>query len=1317
MMSFLDASGASRRPSTGSSLPRTVPGRAGRCGEARSGKPMKIKARKAAHQATKGSDEPDVPASPEKSANGRFRLHKRSEYVVSAGELMKAVEPDPSWFAGSRLVDSKGKPIVLYRGTRRAGNPHGALSTRSYTDSSDIGSIYSGTPGPSYKGGSKFGEGANVFPVHMVLKNPLDLTKHGPQMSFGHYLRAMKYGKPNGMTHEEAVKVLNYLSKRHVKDMNMDGESSFKVNAGMDPWNKVPYEDQSGFMHMSTPLMQARDDFKDMETDTKSAFKHADNIRADTFAFVDAPRTPVVGKRLGYDGIIHRDIFQGVTEAAPNLLGKDPGEIQALSREYDHLADPEDHGADELQTHITYRPFDHDQQVRSAINGRPLPPVKKSDSEDLEKMALANIALGKPTGTAGSDGTQAFDYSHLLKPEHQKAGHQLIVESAKTYKRGFPEAGDISATMYDKENNVLGQVVGRLHEHQNSKQPMNYQQGSLNIGLSDLDNGFQGQGMGSSMYTAIMAHAKNHHGCTTDVSGVHSTAASRARASVARQQGLDYKPVLNPHPTPSEMARRKKGDTAFDGMFGPHEMELKSELPASLTKMALSTIPVGPLVSNPVLTPFQQARGAIQHDYTKRLPEEYQRLGYRLVVNNTPASSKGPIGNGPRVYHINANLLDKGNNKVGEVSGQAHLSAPNVAEIDYTDLIDNNLKGRGLGSLMYETFLAHVRNHHGCHTVQGEYHSTDANRVHNKMARVHELPYRARDLKPERNGIQHNSNESSFDNRFGPYRYGLGKGEDLEKMALSTIPVPPGAPKADEPVVTSHDYSFRLPKEYQDKGFKLHVRHWSDKLTTREVRERQDGWPAGEPLLEPRMQSVALLYPSGNRLGVLDGRIDWDAPKTARIDYQEIRDEDMKKKGFGKLMVEAFNAHARNHFGCHTVLGSYHSGPAARTHVSVTRDHELEGYDQGNPDHPEYGKPYKYGLGKSSSEIDSFGPSPKMDKRVIDTVMTNDIRKASSQEPPEWRDASGRFTEEAHSTMKRNWSDHTELVPIDEVLKYIQVDRRNDAAQNRALADDIKTNGIREPLMLTYHQREKTLTLGEGHHRLIAAGIAGLKEVPVRVARNTTNHLAGDTRYLPAVPAPTPYPERNGYVPGDLRPSDIGIRSREPMPMKPMPMKPSLGKGELSPSMTSAVTCIIEHWDGRILFGRRQAGGWTFPGGHVEAGEQALDAAKRELMEEAGLEVKTLREVGQANGGPKGEVPVSIFFGVSDGEPTSANDPDNEVEEWRWVDCSSGVPAEIMSNLAHQDDVAIKLMGFDRIENHQANQAVSPLSPRAKDAT
>lgn len=59
-----------------------------------------------------------------------------------------------------------------------------------------------------------------------------------------------------------------------------------------------------------------------------------------------------------------------------------------------------------------------------------------------------------------------------------------------------------------------------------------------------------------------------------------------------------------------------------------------------------------------------------------------------------------------------------------------------------------------------------------------------------------------------------------------------------------------------------------------------------------------------------------------------------------------------------------------------------------------------------------------------------------------------------------------------------------------------------------------------------------------------------------------------------------------------------------------------------------AALAVVIHEDQVLLVRRRNepdAGLWGFPGGHVDAGETALDAAARELREETGVAAKPER--------------------------------------------------------------------------------------------
>ncbi len=65
----------------------------------------------------------------------------------------------------------------------------------------------------------------------------------------------------------------------------------------------------------------------------------------------------------------------------------------------------------------------------------------------------------------------------------------------------------------------------------------------------------------------------------------------------------------------------------------------------------------------------------------------------------------------------------------------------------------------------------------------------------------------------------------------------------------------------------------------------------------------------------------------------------------------------------------------------------------------------------------------------------------------------------------------------------------------------------------------------------------------------------------------------------------------------------------------------------LSPSYTVGSICLIERSDGRVLLVRqvyRQS--WGIPGGLLERGEDPAAAARREVLEETGLDVELVGE-------------------------------------------------------------------------------------------
>jgi hypothetical protein len=147
------------------------------------------------------------------------------------------------------------------------------------------------------------------------------------------------------------------------------------------------------------------------------------------------------------------------------------------------------------------------------------------------------------------------------------------------------------------------------------------------------------------------------------------------------------------------------------------------------------------------------------------------------------------------------------------------------------------------------------------------------------------------------------------------------------------------------------------------------------------------------------------------------------------------------------------------------------------------------------------------------------------------------------------------------------YHDKAEYVPIDVLKQFVEIDRRvtpkfranEPGAVIDELANDIKANGLKEPLILEYDPATHTALLTEGNHRIVAAEALGMTEVPVRVTvaqHRTRPEFAGAEKLQPQFqPVRGIEPNADGYIPADLRPSDIldAPAVTQEAPMKPVP--------------------------------------------------------------------------------------------------------------------------------------------------------------------
>lgn len=101
-------------------------------------------------------------------------------------------------------------------------------------------------------------------------------------------------------------------------------------------------------------------------------------------------------------------------------------------------------------------------------------------------------------------------------------------------------------------------------------------------------------------------------------------------------------------------------------------------------------------------------------------------------------------------------------------------------------------------------------------------------------------------------------------------------------------------------------------------------------------------------------------------------------------------------------------------------------------------------------------------------------------------------------------------------------------------------------------------------------------------------------------------------------------------------------------------------------------SAIVVDGEGRVLLARRAfepyAGKWDLPGGFLDEGEHPLEAVRRELAEETGLEVEPLEFVGawidRYGDGDEAPFTLNLYWTarVTGGTPSPADD----VAELHW---------------------------------------------------
>ncbi len=228
-----------------------------------------------------------------------------------------------------------GRRVLVYRGTQRSGG-RTVRGTPSYTPSLGAALVWSAVPG-SWSSEPSFVSSSAVSAASLPADRVFSIGRGRTWSSVGEVVRGLQ------ISDEEVRKVFNYLHNR-LLGKALGGEFGYRVEdeegGEVDPDEVVPFS----LLKPETIFSVCRDEL-DFDPDL------VDRVMVDAFVLADAPAVQRALARNGYDAVVYRDVFQGGSRAALELLGIDVLDLHGVE-------DDEDLHQDDVPSHLTIRPVD-----------------------------------------------------------------------------------------------------------------------------------------------------------------------------------------------------------------------------------------------------------------------------------------------------------------------------------------------------------------------------------------------------------------------------------------------------------------------------------------------------------------------------------------------------------------------------------------------------------------------------------------------------------------------------------------------------------------------------------------------------------------------------------------------------------------------------------------------------------------------------------------------------------------------------------------------------------------------------------------------
>jgi hypothetical protein len=230
-----------------------------------------------------------------------------------------------AWFRGSKVVDSSGSPLMVFRGTRRVPKSTGfglrrGRATSSFAADPHVASVYA-----RQLATHEYGAGSNVHPVYLAIKTPFDIRDLGENATLDEIFR--KFPKYDIGTIIEILQELDTII--------YNTGARYKIDASDGLYR------MKDFVEVAEKISELAGD------DDSSIVNILEDCTIDTFTIGDSSEFVAALESFGYDGIFHYDAF----DVGGKLYGGDPDDLEM--------------GNDGGPTHITYRPF-YQTQIKSA---------------------------------------------------------------------------------------------------------------------------------------------------------------------------------------------------------------------------------------------------------------------------------------------------------------------------------------------------------------------------------------------------------------------------------------------------------------------------------------------------------------------------------------------------------------------------------------------------------------------------------------------------------------------------------------------------------------------------------------------------------------------------------------------------------------------------------------------------------------------------------------------------------------------------------------------------------------------------------------